>query len=201
MIVDFRASTVCSLVFVGLVLTGWLLQELAVTPEEDTPSSSQTTDLPCPAALDSLEPVSAIETDRSSSPEPEIVPVVNGDAPRRRLPSPTFDESPPRRRFPSPTFNGDYRPRKSASASDVFGAREAHLGKWRQDNHVQVIPIKSPTTKDEEPVHDFGPLPPSPVEEDEEDEYTDIVEARGRGKADTLPEPIYRVREPVDQIR
>lgn len=46
--------------------------------------------------------------------------------------------------------------------------------------------------------HDFGPLPPSPVEENE-DEYSDVFQPSAqslRGKADTLPEPFYRCQEP-----
>ncbi|XP_072156530.1 uncharacterized protein [Bemisia tabaci] len=45
--------------------------------------------------------------------------------------------------------------------------------------------------------HEFGPLPPSPVEE-EDDEYSDILHSTAnmslnkRKKADTLPEPFYR---------
>lgn len=47
--------------------------------------------------------------------------------------------------------------------------------------------------------HDFGPLPPSPVDEDD-DEYSEIFHPSPaqtpRGKADTLPEPFYRCQEP-----
>ncbi|XP_067007827.2 uncharacterized protein [Anabrus simplex] len=47
--------------------------------------------------------------------------------------------------------------------------------------------------------HEFPPLPPSPVEEDD-DEYSEILHPSPaqtpRGKADTLPEPFYRSLEP-----
>ncbi|XP_046676864.1 uncharacterized protein LOC124365021 isoform X2 [Homalodisca vitripennis] len=47
--------------------------------------------------------------------------------------------------------------------------------------------------------HEFGPLPPSPVEEDE-DEYSDVLRnsprKTSRGKADSVPEPFYRCLEP-----
>lgn len=47
--------------------------------------------------------------------------------------------------------------------------------------------------------HEFGPLPPSPVDEDD-DEYSEIFHLSQaqtpRGKADTLPEPFYRCQEP-----
>lgn len=47
--------------------------------------------------------------------------------------------------------------------------------------------------------HEFGPLPPSPVDEDD-DEYSEIFHPSPaqtpRGKADTLPEPFYRCQEP-----
>jgi hypothetical protein len=47
--------------------------------------------------------------------------------------------------------------------------------------------------------HEFPPLPPSPVEEDD-DEYSEILHPSPaqtpKGKADTLPEPFYRSLEP-----
>ncbi|KAJ9583734.1 hypothetical protein L9F63_021922, partial [Diploptera punctata] len=47
--------------------------------------------------------------------------------------------------------------------------------------------------------HDFPPLPPSPVEEDD-DVYSEIIHPSPaqtpKGKADTLPEPFYRSLEP-----
>lgn len=47
--------------------------------------------------------------------------------------------------------------------------------------------------------HEFGPLPPSPVEEDE-DEYSDVLRnspvKTSRGKGDSVPEPFYRCLEP-----
>lgn len=47
--------------------------------------------------------------------------------------------------------------------------------------------------------HEFPPLPPSPVEEDD-DEYSEILHRSPtqttKGKADTLPEPFYRSLEP-----
>lgn len=47
--------------------------------------------------------------------------------------------------------------------------------------------------------HEFGPLPPSPVDEDD-DEYLEIFHPSPaqtpRGKADTLPEPFYRCHDP-----
>lgn len=47
--------------------------------------------------------------------------------------------------------------------------------------------------------HEFGPLPPSPVEEDD-DEYSDVLRnspmKMPRGKATSVPEPFYRCLEP-----
>ncbi|XP_034237409.1 uncharacterized protein LOC117642894 [Thrips palmi] len=96
-------------------------------------------------------------------------------------------------------------------------------------NHVQVVPVvekaaschghsrngsasslnrntaekdkKTHTVTVEVNQHDFGPLPPSPVDEFEEDEYSEILHPSpgqaARGKADTLPEPFYQCREPL----
>lgn len=82
---------------------------------------------------------------------------------------------------------------------------------------VQVVPVVEKTSKeiekeekDDKPPgdfnvrvevlqHEFGPLPPSPVEEDE-DEYSDVIRnsplRTSRGKVDSGPEPFYRCLEP-----
>lgn len=112
-----------------------------------------------------------------------------------------------------------------------MAAEMSSMERWRtahEMNHVQVVPVvekvpcysrngsasslnrntaekdkKTHTVTVEVNQHDFGPLPPSPVDEFEEDEYSEILHpspgqaGRSRGKADTLPEPFYQCREPL----
>nr|CAD7440246.1 unnamed protein product [Timema bartmani] len=75
--------------------------------------------------------------------------------------------------------------------------------------HFQIVPVVEGIDRDRIPdefkvaveilQHEFPPLPPSPVEEDD-DEYSEILHPSPvqtpRGKADTLPEPFYRSLEP-----
>lgn len=77
-------------------------------------------------------------------------------------------------------------------------------------NHVMAVPVVEESIRQTSPAdnfkvtvevlqHEFPPLPPSPVEEDE-DEYSEIVHPSPvqtpQSKSDTLPEPFYRSPEP-----
>lgn len=79
---------------------------------------------------------------------------------------------------------------KESIEEEKKGAKEENEGdKPPSDFNVMVEVLQ----------HEFGPLPPSPVEEDE-DEYSDVLRnspvKTSRGKGDSVPEPFYRCLEP-----
>lgn len=117
----------------------------------------------------------------------------------------------------SPTFGISC---KSSKSSFGIAKLEVVEDPWltaSEISEVQVVPVveekrKEETIEDknEKPPgdfnvrvevlqHEFGPLPPSPVEEDE-DEYSDVLRnsplRTSRGKVDSVPEPFYRCLEP-----
>uniref|UniRef100_A0A1B6CIF9 Uncharacterized protein n=1 Tax=Clastoptera arizonana TaxID=38151 RepID=A0A1B6CIF9_9HEMI len=72
-------------------------------------------------------------------------------------------------------------------------------------SEVKVVPVVEDTSEKppsefkvmvEVLQHEFGPLPPSPVQEDDDDEYPDTLQNSPRNKTDSVPEPFYRCLEP-----
>ncbi|XP_054281950.1 uncharacterized protein LOC128999445 isoform X1 [Macrosteles quadrilineatus] len=114
----------------------------------------------------------------------------------------------------SPSFTSVTRPVNSFE----IAKEEVITDPWltaSEISEVQVVPVVEEESEIKEEVvdkppgdfnvmvevlqHEFGPLPPSPVEEDE-DEYNDVLRnspvRTSRGKADSVPEPFYRCLEP-----
>lgn len=117
----------------------------------------------------------------------------------------------------SPTFGISCKPSKSSFGIAKLEVVEDPWLTASEISEVQVVPVveeqskgESTENKSDKPPgdfnvrvevlqHEFGPLPPSPVEEDE-DEYSDVLRnsplRTSRGKVDSVPEPFYRCLEP-----